>query len=80
MILAASDVAEGRSHSLYDLPILVCGRAGGALKHPGIHYRSPSRENTTKIHLALLQALGLPYTEFGTAGGYVDSPLSELFA
>ncbi|RMG16021.1 MAG: DUF1552 domain-containing protein [Deltaproteobacteria bacterium] len=79
-ILAASDVAEGRTHSLYDLPILVCGRAGGALVHPGIHYRSETRENTTKVHLALLMALGLPYTEFGTGGGYVDAPLSAILA
>lgn len=76
VILASTDVAEGRPHSLSDYPILVAGGGGGALR-AGVHYRSDN-ENTSKVLLSCLQAMGLPDTEFGAGGGFVDSPCSEI--
>ncbi|MFT5359498.1 MAG: hypothetical protein ACI9KE_006741, partial [Polyangiales bacterium] len=76
VILASSDLAEGRPHSLADYPILVAGGGGGALR-AGVHYRS-AEENTSKVLLSCLQAMGLPVSEFGVGGGYVDSACTEI--
>jgi hypothetical protein len=80
VLFACSEVAEGRSHSTRDVPILVAGRGGGALRHPGIHYRSTTRESVTRLHLTMLQALGLPLKEFGAGPGLTAETLSALRA
>jgi hypothetical protein len=77
-ILASSDTAEGQPHSINDYPILVAGKAGGALVHPGVHYRSASRENTSKVLLTLLQAMDLQVTEYGKAGGMTNQTVAAL--
>ena len=77
-ILASTDTSDGRGHSIDDYPILVAGRAGGALKYPGIHYRSTSGENTSKVLLSLVRAMGLQLNEFGGGGGRVSDSLSAI--
>jgi hypothetical protein len=79
-ILASTDCAEGQPHSLNDYPILVAGRAGGALTHPGVHYRSSNGENTSKVLLTLLQAMDLDMTEYGVGGGYTTETVDALKA
>ena len=76
VILASSDLAEGRPHSLDDYPILVAGGGGGALRR-GVHYRSAG-ENTSKVLLSCLQAMDLPLAEFGVGGGRVDAACTEI--
>ena len=78
-ILATSDVAEGKDHSIDDYPILVLGGGGGFLKHPGVHYRS-NGENASVVLLSLLRAAGLPLSEFGQEGGHVTSSCSAIEA
>jgi hypothetical protein len=79
VVLASSDVADGREHSIEDYPILVAGRGGGYLKHPGVHYRS-SGENTSTVLLSVLRAAGLTLTEFGDKGGHVTAGCSAIEA
>jgi hypothetical protein len=79
-ILASSDVAEGQPHSINDYPIIVAGRAGGALVHPGIHYRSGNGENTSNVLLALLQAMDLDVSEYGNGPGRSTTPLGAIRA
>ncbi len=76
-ILGVTDVQEGQSHRLVDIPVLVAGAAGGGLRSPSVHLR-PRGENVTRVHLTLLQALGLPFDRFGTAICQTDRPLTEL--
>lgn len=78
-ILASSDTADGRGHTITDYPILVAGKAQGALVHPGVHFRS-SGQNTSRVLLSLLQAMDLPYSEFGNGGGHVTARCSEIMA
>lgn len=78
-ILASSDTADGKAHSITDYPILVAGRAGGALKHPGVHYRS-MKENTSLVLMSLLRSVGLPLTEFGLGNGKVTTGCSAIEA
>jgi hypothetical protein len=77
-ILASSDTAEGKEHSLKDYPILVAGRAGGRLRHPGIHYRSDKGENTSKVLLTVLRAVGCRLERFGAKGGRVEDGVSAI--
>jgi hypothetical protein len=79
-ILLGSDCAEGLTHACFDQPIIVAGGGGGALKHPGVHYRSASGENTTDILLSCLQTLDPSVGEAGSAEGYSNTPCAALKA
>jgi hypothetical protein len=76
-ILATTDCSYGRQHLLDEYPLIVGGSANGALK-PGLHYRSPSQENTSRLMLTLARAMGLTLDSFGTAEGRSDSGLSAI--
>ena len=78
VILASSDTADGREHSLEDYPLVVAGRAGGALRYPGVHYRSDRGENTSKVLLSVLRAAGVALDFFGAKGGAVDTSLGAI--
>jgi hypothetical protein len=77
-ILASSDTAEGKEHTLKDYPILVAGRAARRLKHPGVHYRSDTHENPSKVLLSILRAVGLRLDRFGKKGGEVKDSLGAI--
>lgn len=77
-ILASSCTAEGLAHSLTDYPILVAGRAGGALTYPSVHYRSTTKENTSTVLMSTLKAVGVPLTQFGAGGGLVTSGCAAI--
>jgi hypothetical protein len=79
-ILASSDTADGKEHTLEDYPIVVAGRAGGRLAYPGVHYRSDSKENSSKVLLSILRAVGVPLDEFGKKGGHVEDSLGAIEA
>ncbi|HLV20346.1 MAG TPA: DUF1552 domain-containing protein [Polyangiaceae bacterium] len=79
VILASSDTADGRNHTIRDYPIVVAGRAGGALAYPGVHYRSDG-ENTSKVLLSVLRAAGADLDEFGVDGGHVTEGCSAIEA
>lgn len=78
VVLGSTDTSDARAHSLRDFPILIGGRGGGALR-PGVHHRADG-ENTTKALLTCLQALGLPFDEFGVAGGRVTEAVTEVMS
>jgi hypothetical protein len=79
-IIASTDVADGKLHSITDYPIVVAGKAGGALKYPGVHYRSATHENTSTVLMSLLRAVGVPLTTFGQMGGQVTAGCSAIEA
>ena len=78
-ILASSDTADGRDHSITNYPILIAGSAGGKLKFPSVHYKS-NGENTTMVLLSILRSVGLSLTEFGTGGGRVTTSCTAIEA
>jgi Protein of unknown function (DUF1552) len=77
IILASTDVTEGQPHSINNYPILVAGGGGGTLVHPGIHIKG-NKGNASDVLLTLLQAMGLPLTEFGKSGGLSKTPVAAL--
>ncbi len=76
-ILCMSDCSFGKSHAIDNYPLLLAGGADGALKK-GIHYKSPSAENASRLGFTLLRAMGVPVTEFGAAEGLVTQGLEDI--
>ena len=64
-LLATSDASNGATHSVEDYPVVIAGRAGGALTHPGVHYASANKEHTNRVLLTLLRAVGVQVSELG---------------
>jgi hypothetical protein len=89
-ILGFSECSEGRSHNAMEqpgIPIIIAGRGGGSLVHPGIHYKSPLQgdnggeskgRNVSSVPLTLMQALGTGITSWGSGAGKVSKVISEL--
>jgi hypothetical protein len=75
-VLCTSDVAQGIDHSIDDYPILVAGKAGGALK-AGVHVRG-SGQNTSDVLLSCVQAVGTGLTEVGMNEGYSNTPCTGI--
>lgn len=78
MVLLCSDCGEGWSHSTFDQPIVVAGSGGGQLVHPGIHFRSATRQNTSDILLMLAQAMVPSISEIGGAEGRSTTPFTDI--
>lgn len=65
----SSDVEDGDTHSHTNLPVLLAGRAGGAIR-PGRHVRYDG-EPIANLYLTLLEALGAGAERFGQDGEHV---------
>jgi hypothetical protein len=76
-VLATTDCSYGRQHLLDEYPLIVAGTANGALK-PGLHYRSPSQENTSRLMLTVARAMGLTLPSFGDAEGKTETALTAI--
>lgn len=76
-VLGTSEVSEGRTHSVDEMPILLAGTACGALR-TGIHYRSYSQENATRLLLTLLRAMDVDASEFGVDEARVTDGLGAI--
>ncbi len=76
-ILCTTELSEGYSHTNDEFPIIIAGRAGGALRG-GYHYRSTNRDNTSRALLTLLRAVDDPRPSYGVGPGETSQPLSEL--
>lgn len=76
-LLCTSEVSEGRTHSLDEMPVLLAGNACGTLRQ-GIHHRSYSQENASKVMLTLLRSMDIPAASYGSDEAYTDQSLSEI--
>lgn len=64
----SSEIEDGDSHSHFNMPVLVVGKAGGALR-TGQHLRYPEQPSVANLLVAVGQALGAPVTQFGDSTG-----------
>jgi Protein of unknown function (DUF1552) len=80
LIFCSSDCSEGLTHDIFDQPIVVAGRAGGRVRYPGVHYRSPARENATDVLVSCLQAVdpGAIGVGIGSGAPYSERPCNAL--
>ncbi|MEM6331204.1 MAG: DUF1552 domain-containing protein [Planctomycetota bacterium] len=66
-------ISDGDRHNHHDLPVLLAGRAGGALS-PGRHLDYGGDTPMCNLFLSMLDAAGAPASEFGDSTG----PLKRL--
>lgn len=66
-IYFGSEIEDGDTHSCFNLPVVVAGRAGGALS-PGQHLAFPDDAPVANLFVSLLGAVGVPVTTFGAEG------------
>jgi hypothetical protein len=64
----SSEIEDGDSHSHFNMPILVAGKAGGTLR-TGQHLRFPDQPSVGNLFVSLAQALGVNQTSFGDSTG-----------
>ena len=64
---------DGNEHDANDLPTLLAGRGGGSITTGRfVEYAEPT--DLSRLHLSLLQLMGMPIDRFGAA----SEPLPEL--
>ncbi len=68
MIAYGSGISDGNSHSHDDLPILLAGKANGAIKG-GRHIRYPRETPLTNLYLTMLDLAGVKVERFGDSTG-----------
>jgi hypothetical protein len=71
MIVYGSALADGNTHQHNDLPTVLAGRAGGAIK-PGRHLRYPAETPITNLYLSMLDRMGVPVEQFGDSNGRLE--------
>ncbi len=64
VVLGASEVSEGRTHSLQELPLLVAGGGCGRIA-VGQHLRPSASTNANHLSFSLLRALGISVPTYG---------------
>jgi hypothetical protein len=71
MILFGSSISDGNRHSPNNLPIVVAGGAGGALK-TGLHVQKPKDTPLCNLYETMLNAMGVEVDSFGDSDGTID--------
>ena len=66
MILYGSSLADGNEHGDEDLPLLLAGRGGNTIK-TGREIAFEGQESLSKLHLSMLQRMGVNAEEFADA-------------
>ncbi|MBI3875345.1 MAG: DUF1552 domain-containing protein [Verrucomicrobia bacterium] len=68
MIVYGSGIADGNAHAHHDLPVLVAGRGGGAIR-TGVHREYPKETPMANLYLSLLDMMGAPAKQMGDSTG-----------
>jgi hypothetical protein len=71
MIVYGSSISDGNVHSHVNLPVIMLGRGGGAIK-PGRHIVYKEQPPMTNLFLTLLDRMGAPTEKLGDSTGKVD--------
>jgi uncharacterized protein DUF1552 len=71
MIVYGSGISDGNRHLHDDLPTLLFGRAGGAIR-PGRRITYRRETPMANLHLTLMDRMGVPVDHFGDASGRLD--------
>jgi len=68
LVFCSSEISDGNKHNHDDMPVLLGGGLGGALK-PGQHVQYSTAETFADLFMWIAKSMGLPpMTAFGTTG------------
>ena len=70
MILLGSSISDGNRHDPNNLPLVLAGNAGGALK-TGQHIANEKNTPLCNLYVDMLNAMGVNETEFGDSTGKI---------
>jgi hypothetical protein len=76
LVYGSTCVALGKNHAFTQWPVMMVGRAGGALKG-NFHLKAPPMENLSKVAMTICNIFGLGLTQFGKGGGLVNQEVSS---
>jgi hypothetical protein len=79
LVYGSTCVAWGKAHSATQWPVMIFGRAGGALKG-NFHYAAPSEDNVAKVAMTIGNIFGLGLKEFGKGPGLVNQEVPAILA
>jgi hypothetical protein len=79
LVYGATCVGWGKAHSSVNWPVMMFGRAGGALKG-NFHYAAPPDDNVSKVALTIGNIFGLGLKEFGKGPGLVSDEVPSIRA
>ncbi len=68
LVFFSSEIEDGDSHSHFNMPILVGGKAGGNFT-PGRHVRYANAPSVGNLFASMLTATGIPTPTFGDGSG-----------
>ncbi len=74
MVVYGGGISDGDRHNHDDLPVLVAGKAGGAIK-TGRHVRYANETPMTNLHLCLLDRMGVRTDHLGDSTGRLQQLL-----
>jgi hypothetical protein len=76
LVFGHSDVSLAKIHGITGVPMMIAGRAGGALK-PGVHVAGATAPST-RVGLTIQQVMGLTTESWGTRSMEATQPISEI--
>ncbi len=78
LVFGHSDVSFAKVHGITGVPMMIAGRARGALK-PGIHVAGATAPST-RVGLTIQQIMGLTTESWGTRSMEATQPISEILS
>ena len=72
IIQYGSGISDGNQHLHENLPVIVAGGAGGAIK-PGRHVRVDDKTPITNLYRSMIACVGAPTEKIGDSTGRLDS-------
>ena len=69
IVVLCSEVADGNTHSHYDLPIIISGGGGGSIR--GGRLLSMENQSHGDLWAGLAHAMGEPIASFGSGSGFI---------
>lgn len=72
MLMFGSSLKDGNEHNNHDLPILLAGRAGGAIRS-GRRIRAEADTPLCNLYVTMAQKMGINLDAFGDSDGQIDT-------
>ena len=72
LVMHGSGIGDGNRHNHDDLPIVLFGKGGGAIR-TGRHLRYPQNTPLTNLYVSLLHLVEAPVDKFGDSTGPLDN-------